>query len=164
MPEIRSDYISVYPYSVESKGPVKFLVLRRRSDLKLGDTWQFVHGKIENDETAVEAAFRKLQEETGFKPELMYNLDPEILYYAPTDCIQVIPAFAVKMRSYSTPVLSHEHSFFEWVGSEEALSRVIWENQHNKINEILRMLQGGFPSEKFRIIKRSENGKSEEKQ
>ena len=152
MPEIRSDFVSVYPYSVETYGPVKFLVLRRRTGLELGDTWQFVHGGIESGETAVQAAFRELKEETGFAPEFMYNLDPEILYYAPKDCIQIIPAFAVKMRSYSTPKLSNEHSFFEWVASDEVLNRVIWQGQQNKINEIISMLQGGFPSEKFRKI------------
>ena len=157
MPEIRSDFISVYPFSVEPKGPVKLLVMRRRTGLELGDSWQFVHGKIEDGETAVQAAFRELKEETGFQPDMMYELDPEIIYYAPDDCVQIIPAFSMKMRSYSTPVLSHEHSFFEWVVSVEALNRVLWENQRNKINEIIKMLQGGFPSERFRIIQNPDN-------
>ena len=163
MPKIQSNSISVYPFSMESKGPVKFLVLRRNSNLKLGDTWQFVHGKIEENETAVHAAFRELHEETGFTPDFIYNLDPEILYDPATDSIQIIPAFAAKMRSYSTPKLSIEHSFFEWISSEEALLRVIWENQHNKIAEIMHMLKDGFPSEKFRIVKKLESGQPEEK-
>ena len=154
MPKIQSNFISVYPFSTESKGPVKFLLLRRKSSLELGDTWQFVHGKIEENETAVNAAFRELHEETGFSPDIIYKLDPEVLYNPQTDCIEIIPAFAAKMRSYSTPILSYEHSFFEWVCSDEALLRVIWENQHRKIAEIMQMLKDGFPGEKFRIIHR----------
>ena len=164
MPKIQSDYISVYPFSTESKGPVKFLVLRRKSSLELGDTWQFVHGKIEEGETAIQAAFRELHKETGFSPDFIYSLDPEVLYDAKTDCIQIIPAFAAKMRSYSTPVLSIEHSYYEWVTSDEAFLRVIWENQHRKIAEIMQMLKDGFSGEKFRIINRPDAEQQEKTQ
>ncbi|MCD4657822.1 MAG: NUDIX domain-containing protein [Planctomycetes bacterium] len=164
MPKILSNYISVYPFSMESKGPVKFLVLRRITGLQLGDTWQFVHGKVEEYETAVDAAFRELNEETGFMPDFIYNLDPEVLYDPKYDCVQIIPAFAVKMRSYSTPMLSVEHSFFEWISSEEALLRVIWTNQRNKISEIMLMLNDGFPSEKYRIVNRPEKSHPDETQ
>ena len=156
MPEIKSEFVSVYPYSSDSAILTKFLVLKRSLKLSLGDTWQFVHGKIEDGETAVQAAFRELQEETGFVPEFLYNLDPEIIYLGKNDCIEIIPAFAAKMRAFSTPKISFEHTNFDWVTPDEALKRTIWDNQHNKIKEIIKMLENGFPSEKFRIIKRSD--------
>ncbi len=155
MPEIRSDFISVYPFSQEL-ARIKILLLKRRSNLTLGDTWQAVHGGIEEGETTVQAEFRELKEETGFTTEELYGLDPEMLYDSEYDCIQIIPAFAAKMRAYSTPKLSKEHMDFEWLSFEEALKRVIWDNQKRRIEEINRIVADGFPSEKFRIIKVSD--------
>ncbi|HLI52560.1 MAG TPA: NUDIX domain-containing protein, partial [Thermomicrobiaceae bacterium] len=74
MPRIVSDIVDVYVFRRVNSN-VQFLILRRRPDVALGNTWQAVHGTIEPGEKAVEAALREVREHTGFVPERFYSAD-----------------------------------------------------------------------------------------
>ena len=67
MPEVVSNVIDVYPFRRAENG-VEFLLLKRVASVRLGGTWQAVHGRIEAGETAWQAALRELKEETGLTP------------------------------------------------------------------------------------------------
>jgi dATP pyrophosphohydrolase len=70
-PTLRTDIVDIYVFRrrhpQERSAGVQYLQLRRAVD-PLRHTWQPVMGHIEPGESAVQAALRELQEETGFAP------------------------------------------------------------------------------------------------
>ena len=74
------------------KGP-RLLVARRRKDAHLGDLWEFPGGRIEEGESAEQAAVREVREETGVvctPTQLRASFDFEYpdrkLAFHPVDC------------------------------------------------------------------------------
>ena len=65
MPKIVVRVIDAYVFRRTREG-IKFLILKRAKTKIYEHLWQGVAGKIEKNETAVEAATRELMEETGF--------------------------------------------------------------------------------------------------
>ncbi len=57
MPRIVADIVDAYIFR-KVNARVQFLLLLRRADAALGNTWQSIHEKIEPGETALEAAER----------------------------------------------------------------------------------------------------------
>ena len=133
-PEIRT--ISVYPF-VLSNGVPNYLALHRRAGLDaLGDTWQAVHGRIESGETAVQAALRELEEETGQKALRFWQVDYiETFYVQGEDSVQLVPCFAALIDQDIK--LGPEHDAHAWLDIEEISDRFIWRNQRPQGNAMV---------------------------
>ena len=67
MPKIVVRVIDAYVFR-RTKNGIKFLLLKRSKTKIYEHLWQGVAGKIEKNESAIEAATRELMEETGFTP------------------------------------------------------------------------------------------------
>ena len=79
----------VYRYA---KTKLKFLTLKRSKTKIYEHLWQGVAGKIEDGETASEAAIRELKEETGFTPHKMFVADHVSSFYeSHFDRINLVP-------------------------------------------------------------------------
>ncbi len=137
MPKILSPLVSVYCFRLAAQGP-EYLLLRRREGLdRLGGTWQVVHGGIEPGETAVQAAWREVREETGAVPAGFWELDYVEAHYSPSqDAIRLVPCFAARLPDGSAITLGPEHDNFRWTSLDEALEELVWRSQR----EALRVL------------------------
>ena len=127
----------VYRY-VKTK--LKFLTLKRSKTKIYEHLWQGVAGKIEDGETASEAAIRELKEETGFTPHKMFVADHVSSFYeSHLDRINLVPVFGIEVRSENV-VLSEEHCEYKWLEYEKAYSRLTWNGQKKGLKVIYEML------------------------
>lgn len=129
-----SSLVDVYPYSIE-KDQVQFLILKRSADVRYAGQWRMVGGKVEENETATDAAIRELQEETGLSPELFWTI-PSInqFYDQQSDTIHQIPAFGAQVNGCEQPNLNHEHNAWQWVSEDDVEDYIKWPEQRRLMN------------------------------
>ena len=133
MPEIITPTVSVYPFRQTQRGP-EYLALRRANVDHLGGTWQAVHGGIDEGETAVQAAWREVREETGLTPERFWQLDHvETHYLSHKDAIRMVPCFAAELAPDAEPTLGPEHDKHAWLPIDDLRERLIWRSQQKAV-------------------------------
>ena len=94
MPRIVADIVDAYIFR-KVNARVQFLLLLRRADAALGNTWQSIHEKIEPGETALEAAERAVLGSTGLTVTEAYSADYiNQVYDHLRDTIILVPVFA----------------------------------------------------------------------
>ena len=127
----------VYRYA---KTKLKFLTLKRSKTKIYEHLWQGVAGKIEDGETASQAAIRELKEETGFNPHKMFVADHVSSFYeSHFDRINLVPVFGIEVCNENV-ILSEEHCAYEWLEFEKAYSRLTWNGQKKGLKVIYEML------------------------
>jgi dATP pyrophosphohydrolase len=128
--------ISTYVFSMLHGRPV-FLLLYRAPDLLHADTWQAVHGMIEPEEKAYDAAWRESVEETGLAPERFFRTDfIETFYSEFTDAVHLVPAFAAFVTGAPGATVSGEHTAYDWCDLADAVSRFIFPSQQQAVRTI----------------------------
>jgi dATP pyrophosphohydrolase len=143
MPRIVSDIVDVYVFR-HTRNQIQFLLLRRRPDVVLGDTWQSIHGKIEPGERAVEAAMREVEERTGFVPKKLYSADYINQFYDhASDTIVLAPAFAAMIDASNKLRVSQEYSDYAWCDLEETVARLPWSGQRWAVRHIYDVIGVG---------------------
>lgn len=114
-----SDTIQVHVARLDSRsGEYEFLLLKRSDDkIPYPGLWQVVTGRIEENETALQAATRELFEETGLKAEKLWVV-PYIasFFNARKDQVNSSPVFGVIVPEDSKVLLSDEHQAYKWLG------------------------------------------------
>ena len=115
------------------------------------DQYQFVAGGGEMGETAAQAAGREIREETGMEAPFVLPLTS--MAYIPAGVIAekerkawdrdtfVIPEYAFGFPCKREIRLSAEHVGYEWLGYEEALSRLTWDSNKTALYELHCRLQ-----------------------
>jgi dATP pyrophosphohydrolase len=136
---IVSEHIEVCVYR-RSGGEIEYLVLKRSSNVVLPGIWQIVTGTIDEGETAYEAAFRELKEETGLEPKTL-SIGPDVtaFYRHDNDSMNLIPLFIAEAGAEDIALCS-EHCGHKWLSYEEAKKLVHWYDQKEnlrKVNECL---------------------------
>lgn len=125
--QIFSAGVIVYRYTAEG---LKYLLIRHP-----GGHWDLPKGKLEQNETELQAALRELNEETGIN---MVKLDEDFyqkVIYKYGDyrggLIQKQVVFFLASTEQEKVTLSHEHDAFVWLPFHEAISRVTFDSaQH----------------------------------
>ncbi len=119
---------------------LRFLILKRAKTKLYEHLWQGVAGKIEAGETALQAAIRELNEETGLKPKHMFIADHVSRFYeAYGDRINLVPVFGIEVDS-EVVILSEEHSKYKWVTLEDAQKHLVWRGQKQGIQVVNDMI------------------------
>jgi 8-oxo-dGTP pyrophosphatase MutT (NUDIX family) len=105
--------------------------------------WDFVKGKIEQNETSHEAAIRETKEETGISNiEFVDGFEESVEYnfrFKNEDIHKKVIFFLAK-TSEKKISLSHEHNDYLWLGYDDALKKTTFRNAKNvlsKANEFL---------------------------
>lgn len=146
---MRPRHVAVYVFR-ETRGPdvgkhLQFLQLLRCDprDVYPG-TWQTVYGGIREGETAIDAAFRELHEETGFRPQALFQLEyVETFYSRHSDEVVMMPTFGAQVDANADPVLNDEHDDFRWVDAAQVDQLFMWRSQREAVRVLLDCLARG---------------------
>ena len=105
--------------------------------------WDFVKGKIEENETLYETARRETKEETGISNiEFIDGFEENIEYdfkFKHEDVHKKVIFFIAKTDTKKIR-LSHEHNDYLWLGYSESLKKITYQGSKNiliKANEFL---------------------------
>ena len=105
--------------------------------------WDFVKGKIEQNETSHEAAIRETREETGITNiEFIDGFEESVEYdfrFKKENIHKKVIFFLAKTNEKNIK-LSHEHNDYLWLEYNDALKKTTFENAKNvltKANEFL---------------------------
>jgi dATP pyrophosphohydrolase len=152
MPRVVSDSVDVYLFR-RVNGRVQFLVLLRRPEVALGNTWHSVHGKVGGEETAHRAALREMRQTTGLTPRRFYSADLVGQFYDHfSDTISLTPVFAALVEGPGPVILSPDYIDFAWCDLEEAVARLFSNVQRWAVRHIYDVIaMGGPEAELYRI-------------
>lgn len=133
-----TDGVAVYVYR-EVDGAVEFLQMRRiDDDMIYPKSWQIVYGGANEGETAAEAAYRELKEETGLTPIEMHLVEYlESFYFRPKNAIVMLPVFVARVGSDAEIVFNEEHDEARWVPESDVDTFFAWRSQREAIRVIL---------------------------
>lgn len=155
MPETPAPVIRVVDCHVarQSSDGWEYLVLRRAEGRVDAGRWRIVTGKIEDGETAWQAALRELREETAFEPARLLAVPYVNQFYEwQHDRINAIPVFLAVVDSDADPVLDGEHVDHAWLGIDAAAERLGWPGQRDGLRAADLLLRGGeHPAEALQV-------------
>ncbi len=136
--KIISDMIEAHIFRETEKG-LEFLLLKRASQEIYPGLWQMVTGKVENNETAYQAALREIKEETGLSPEKLWVVPNVNTFYShEINAISLLPVFAAKVKGNEKITICDEHTESCWYDPERAKNMLAWEGQRHSVDIISR--------------------------
>lgn len=140
MPEIPIRAFLVSLVAIRST-PDGWQVLLLKRTQSLAGEWCQIAGKLEEGETAWQAALRELDEETALTPSALYSADIcEQFYEAERDAITLAPVFLAIIDPGQQVTLNHEHSDHRWVAFDDAIEMVAFGGQRR----VLRWIEDEF--------------------
>ena len=133
--------VIVFPYHFES-GELQVLIGRRKDN----HYWQAISGGGENDESAIAAAQRELQEEASLTGINWLKLDslctlPKVHYVGHEAWLEnefVIPEHAFMVEVTGRVVCSEEHSELRWCSIKDAESLLKYDSNKNALWEVVQ--------------------------
>ncbi len=152
MPRIISDIVDAYIVRrIHSR--IQFLLLLRRPDAALGNTWQSIHEQVQHGETALSAAERGVATATGLPVSEAYSADFINQVFDHTrDAIVLAPVFAFTVPPRAPVVVGQDFSDFAWCEREEATARLLWSGQRWAVRHIDELIGlGGADADFYRI-------------
>lgn len=101
--------------------------------------WTCCRGKIEAGETAVDAAFRELREETALTPDRLYRMGTLEQFYAElSDTVWSVPFFVAHVPADAAVALNPEHTAFRWVADGDIDGLLAWPSEVPLLAELRR--------------------------
>ncbi len=120
----------------------QYLVLLRAPGHLDAGRWRVVTGKIEDGETAWQAALRELSEETGLKARRLLAVPYVNQFYEwQHDRINAIPVF-VAIVGAGDVELNHEHTEHRWLAADDAAALLAWPAQRDGLLAAHALLSG----------------------
>jgi dATP pyrophosphohydrolase len=152
VPRIAADIVDAYVFR-RLNGRTQFLLLRRRADVSLAGTWHGIHGTVEPNESAVDAAQRAVRSKTGLDVADTYSADYVNQFYDhQTDTLILAPVFAFRAPPNARVALGEEYADFAWCERDEATGRLLSSGQRWAIRHIDDVIGPGGPeAELYRI-------------
>ncbi len=152
MPRLAADIVDAYLFR-RVNARVQFLLLLRKPDVPMGDTWQSVHARIKPDETAFQAADRAVGEQTGLTGVDAFSADYVNQFYDHhSDTIILAPVFAFTVGARARVRLGEEYCDSAWCDREEATARLLYAGQRWAVRHIDEVIgHGGPEAELYRL-------------
>lgn len=111
-----------------------------------------VTGGTADGETATQTAFREIEEETGLVPEQFYTADVvETFFLHALNRIVSVPVFVAIVSNMDVRLCPEEHDMYEWLPFEEAIQRLVWNEQKRIITQIHENFVKNSPHPLLRI-------------
>lgn len=137
---LRPDLVECWVFRVSDHAGPEILLIRRAPGRIFAGLWQCVTGGIEPGERVPAAALREFHEEIGLDDdaiEAFYDLDQVAPFYDEgADAVVVSAIFAIRVRTDSEPLLSHEHDAARWVSPDEAGRLAVWPSYAESIRRV----------------------------
>ena len=109
--------------------------------------WDFVKGKVEQNETPHETAIRETKEETGITSvEFIDGFEESVEYdfrFKKEDIHKKVIFFLAKTNEKNIQ-LSHEHNDYLWLEYNDALKKTTFENAKNVLSKANEFLSATF--------------------
>lgn len=123
---------------------LQYLLLRRAPGGRSPGSWEAVHGHLDDGEAPEAGALREVVEETGLRPERLYNLSRvESFYLQGRGEVALVPVFVAVVPRDASVRLSPEHDAAEWLPATEAAARASWPRSRRAIDDVAGLLGGG---------------------
>ena len=120
--------IDCHIVNIQNQTP-NYLLLKRSKNKVYPKIWQCVTGKINLNETPIEAALREVNEETKLSPISLWSIDYVNQYYDPNNnSMNLIPVFGM-LVDQTKITLSEEHQEYKWLSFNDAKNKLLWTNQ-----------------------------------
>jgi dihydroneopterin triphosphate diphosphatase len=144
MPDIVSDIVDVYVFR-RLNARVQFLLLQRRANVPLGNTWQSFHTQIQGDESTVAAARRAVLELAGLNVSEVYSADYINEFYDDLrDVVVLAPVLAVNVSPQAPVTLGSELRECAWWDTKQAVARLPFAGQRWAVRHIDEIMGVGL--------------------
>lgn len=152
MPQVVSDIVDVYVFR-RLNARIQFLLLQRRPDVALGQTWQSFHTRLERNETTIEAAYRAVEELAGLHVSAVYSADYVNQFFDDTrDVLVLAPVLAVNVNPQAPVRLDQDLRDCAWLDRDEATVRLPFSGQRWAVRHIDEIMSiGHVESELYRL-------------
>jgi dATP pyrophosphohydrolase len=150
-----SQIVEVCVFKISQSKP-QFLLLKRAANEELYPRiWQIVTGTIKQNESAIDAALRELNEETGLSVKRCWTVPYVDSYFdASKNAVQLAPVFAVEIDGTVELKLSSEHEKYKWLTHREAKNKLIWPGQRQVLDIVKEFIISGKDTARLLEIKR----------
>jgi dATP pyrophosphohydrolase len=157
MPDIVSDIVDVYVFR-RLNARVQFLLLQRRANVPLGNTWQSFHTQIQGAESTIAAARRAVHELAGLNVSEVYSADYINEFYDDLrDVVVLAPVLAVNVNPQAPVTLGAELRDCAWWDTKQAAARLPFAGQRWAVRHIDEIMSVGLAeSQLYRLQMPSE--------
>ncbi len=142
MPRVVSDIVDVYVFR-RLNARVQFLLLQRRPDVTLPQTWQAFHSQILAGERTLDAVRRAVKDLCGLNVSAIYSADYINQFYDEgRDAMVLAPVFGVNVSPQAPLDLAPDFRDAAWFDRDEATSRLAFSGQRwavRHLDEIMSM-------------------------
>ncbi len=136
MPRVVSDIVDVYVFR-RLNGRVQFLLLQRKPDVSMGNTWQAFHSQIQMGDTTLETVKRVVTDASALEVDTIYSADYINQFYDEgRDAMVLSPVFAVTVKAQSPVMLSSEYRDAGWFDRDDATTRLPFSGQRWAVRHI----------------------------
>jgi dATP pyrophosphohydrolase len=162
MPDIVSDIVDVYVFR-RLNARVQFLLLQRKSNVPLGNTWQSFHTQIQGHESTIAAARRAVRELSGLNVSEAYSADYINEFFDDTrDVVVLAPVLAVQVSPQAPVTLGPELRECGWWDTNQAVARLPFAGQRWAVRHIDEIMSVGLAeSQLYRLQLPPESGSGE---
>lgn len=152
MTSVVADIVDVYVFR-RLNARVQFLLLQRRNDVPLAQTWQAFHQEISAGDRAPDAARKVARELAGIDIDRFYSADFINQFYDEArDVVVLAPVLAVTLVDQSSVDLSDEFQDAGWFDRDEATARLPFSGQRWAVRHIDEIMSiGETESEIYRF-------------
>jgi dATP pyrophosphohydrolase len=152
MPDMVSDIVDVYVFRRLS-ARVQFLLLQRRANVPLGNTWQSFHTQIRPEESTIVAGRRAVRELAGLNVSEVYSADYINEFYDDMrDVVVLAPVLAVNVSPQAPVTLGPEFRDCAWWDTSQAVARLPFAGQRWAVRHIDEIMSiGHAESQLYRL-------------
>lgn len=162
MTSVVTDIVDVYVFR-RLNARVQFLLLQRRNDVPMAQTWQGFHHEIADGEKATDAARLAVKDLAALTIDRFYSADFINQFYDEArDAVVLAPVLAVTIVDQSAVDLSDDFQDAGWFDRDEATARLPFSGQRwavRHIDEIMGV--GETESELYRFNPEQSDGADE---